>query len=320
MILEIDDAGAIDVFNLISAAQNADGAARLPADVLERLSGVMAQIIEGLPGGDGGGPRIDFSDAAQPVDENHLRFVETVRAHAPELLQVVTPAEGDDLPPGALVSEVEPFALLRVVHFSLAAMVEALDSDAATNPAIAAKWVERRERFLNGEGEVALNFLRYFPRFVGHAFYVSLVVGMICAARDQFDDDPAEADSVAVGFMQSADLPGLMSREIKSIIEYTSGRRHKQKTPEGSPLVVKVWSYMMGATRRNSIDGRLIYPHVKKIVEELNRDPEFSQAKRRVVKGGSKRRAWTDKSLYEELRRAKSSLTKIKKEVASSFG
>ena len=147
------------------------------------------------------------------------------------MLTILTPAPGDDVPAGAIVSEVQPLALLPLINLFLAGMVDAMDlaAEEAANdyPDYPRQWEAVRDRFINGEREVLFYFLRYFPKFADHAYFVALALGMAQVFGDLMADNPAQAASVTDGLIHKLKISNLFEREIKKIVDYGRGRRLK---------------------------------------------------------------------------------------------
>lgn len=329
MLLELEPEECAALLRLIAGARDAPIMAGEGAGTFEHLGSASAKIeqasgvsvAEVLFPNDGR-EWIDFSDLTVLVDEEHARLDRLFRELFPHLLRIVTPASGDDLPTGAVVSEISPLNLLRNIRFVLAVLAEALDRDAAQNPRLAEAWAARREQFLKGEGDVLFDFRHHFETFVDDAFILSLMMAVVTFVRDKvFADQPAEGKQVADGLFAASGGVGLFDKKIKRILEYGPGRRPKQIPPEGTPLYRKVHSFLLGKAKRDK--GKVIFPSVagkniaSQLVEELNRCPEFSQLPRKVIKGGSKRRKWNSKMLYGRLKDDGSPFPAIKKEVAA---
>jgi hypothetical protein len=89
---------------------------------------------------------------------------------------------------------------------------------------------------------------------------------------------------------------------LKSLLEIKDGGRwRKESPPEGSPLAVKVETYLKLKTKQMP-DGSFRFPPIKSVLAELNNCPELLDQKRKVLKGDTERRLFTARNLYKQLK------------------
>ena len=249
---------------------------------------------------------LDFSDLGTPIDPAHLRLDEQLRGKA--LLNFLTPritGDDDDFPPGAVVSEVNTLALLGNIRLFLGVLDEGMRLALPDCPALARQWEEKRQQLLDGESEAFFNFLRYYERFADKAFFVTLMMAVMVMFRDAFDDNPAEAEQLAVGLFKTADVAKAFEAEMKKIMDYGAGRRHKRVPPEGTEFVLKAWSVAFGMTKMQ--DGKVHLPGGKQVVDAINGQ------RKKVTK------RLTLKAFYERLKADGLSWTELKKRLAANY-
>ncbi len=105
--------------------------------------------------------------------------------------------------------------------------------------------------------------------------------------------------------------------EISRRLDTRRGRPPKSVPPEGSDLVIAVESIGMRLASKQ-VD-KIILPGLAAVAHELNRLPEYRQQKRRVIKGGQKRRVWTENSLTQQLIDDGTPWTKIRERLTTNL-
>ncbi len=166
-----------------------------------------------------------------------------------------------------------------------------------------------------------LNFMRNAPQLLGAFYVLALKLSVVAGARESNNiASPGERQNMEQILITAVEreIDGFRGL-VKDLLETKRGRYPKVVPSVGSELSQAVEDIGMQFSGKGE-DGKIFVPGLARIALELNRLPEYQHLRRRVLKGGNKRRLFNANSLSQRLIEDKSPWgTVIKKRLVANL-